>query len=65
VTLRYKHTNGTEYEVKEFDNGFHLVIPIKSEADFRHFAKIAHAARMVPVGGNQANVISFENLEEI
>jgi hypothetical protein len=53
------------YEVKEFYNGFHLVIPVKSEADFRHFSKIAHAARMVPEGGTQANVVSFDNLEEL
>ncbi len=65
MTIKYRHKDGTIYELKEFDNGFHLVIPVKSEADFRHFAKIAHAARMVPAGGRQANVVSFENLEEI
>ena len=65
MTMKYRHKNGTEYEVKEFENGFHLVIPVKSEADFRHLSKIAVAARMVPVGESKANVVSFENLEEI
>ncbi len=65
MSLRFRHQNGTEYTVKEFENGYHLVIPVKSERDFRHFMKIAHAARMVPDGGSTANVVSFDKLSEI
>lgn len=66
MSLKFRHkTNGREYSVKQYENGFHLVIPVKSEDDFRHFMQIAHAARMVPEGETQANVISFDSVEEI
>ena len=39
VTLRYRHKNGTIYEAKRFDDGYHLVIPIRSEEDFSRRAE--------------------------
>lgn len=62
---KYRHKNGTLYELKKFDEGYHLIIPIKSLDDFETFSKVAIGARMVPEGSTQANVIKFENVEEV
>jgi hypothetical protein len=66
MTLRYRHkTNGKTYELKRYDSGYHIVLPVYSVEDFERLAKIAHGARMVADGESQANVISFDNVEKI
>lgn len=65
MTISYQHKfTGVEFVPSQYDGKYRIMLEISSEQDFRQFAKIAHSARMTPIGTTQKNMISFAELDE-